>query len=354
MRSDNSFIAAAVQASPIFLNKEETITKACKLIKEAGNSGAKLIVFPESYLPAYPYWPRDFLQQRALSIKTFVALFENSIEIPSKDTDKLCQAAKKARAYVAIGISEKNENLNGTLYNTILYIDNDGKIMGKHRKLVPTFSERCIWGQGDGSDLNVFQTTLGNLGGLICYEHFMTLTKYAMFAKGEQIHVAVWPGYSRIKTNIDLVSRQYALEGQVFVITSCCYMNKAMIPDSFELKEQSEWDIAGGSGIISPHGHYIAGPIYGKEEVLYGEIDLTQIIEAKLMVDAVGHYARWDVATLNLNEEKRTPIRILKSNEAAILQNSEFHLVDRFPMKIHERIVSPKRKQIKKRNWKDG
>lgn len=350
MLSNNSkFVAAAVQASPIFLNKGETIKKACKLIKEAGNSGARLVVFPETYLPAYPYWPRDFLKQRALSIKTFVTLFKNSIEIPSKDTDILCEAAKKARAYVAIGVNEKNEKFNGTLYNTILYISNDGKIMGKHRKLVPTFSERCIWGQGDGSDLNVFETSLGNLGGLICYEHFMTLSKYAMFAKGEQIHVAVWPGYSRIKTNIDLVSRQYALEGQVFVIVSCCYMNEAMIPDSFELKKQSEWDIAGGSGIIDPHGHYIAGPIYDKEELVYAEIDLTQIIEAKVMVDAVGHYARWDVTTLNLNEEKRTPIKIPKGEEAARLQKSNFDLTVDSPMEIREEIGFQRRKEGKKR-----
>jgi aliphatic nitrilase len=313
------FKAAAVQAAPVFLNKEATIEKTCSLIKEAADNGADLIAFPETYIPTYPYWPKE-VKGRAPGYRAFVELFKNSVEIPGPDTDILCEAARKASAYVVVGLNERDKALPGTLYNTNLFIDKTGRIMGKHRKLVPTYGERCVWGMGDGSDLNVFDTDLGKMGSLICGEHFMTLSRFAMFARGEQIHIATWPGRESIITTIDTMCKSYALEGQMFVVVSSGFITPDMIPDDFELKADTEWGSRGGSGIIDPRGLYLAGPLYDREGIVYADIDMEKIIWAKAMVDVVGHYARYDVANLNLNEAKHRPIasRVTGDGGAAV------------------------------------
>ncbi len=169
------FLAAAVQATPIFLDREATVEKACKLIGEAAAQGACLIVFSEAWIPSFPYWPRELLASRSqygdASLQAHVALIKNAVEIPSESTRRLCQAARQADAYVMVGINERDAVSGGTLYNTQLYIDRTGQILGKHRKLVPTGTERVIWGRGDGSDLRVFATDCGRIGGLICWEN---------------------------------------------------------------------------------------------------------------------------------------------------------------------------------------
>jgi nitrilase len=310
------FTAAAVQAAPIFLDKEATVGKACHLMKEAGRKGASLAVFPEAYLPTFPYWPRALPHpDRELSIQAYVQLYEQAIEVPSPEVDQLCAAAKEAGIYVVMGMTEKEIGVSATMFNTLLFIDKNGAILGKHRKLVPTFEERCIWGQGDGSDLKVYPTEVGKLGGLICGNHLMGLVKYALLAKGEQIHAAVWPSLGRLKNYVDVVSRNYALEGQVFVIVSCGYITDDMVPDTFPLKKRTQWDVAGGSGIVGPNGEYLAGPVYGKEEIIYAEIDLREIIKNKAVHDVVGHYARPDVVSLLLREEPYSLIQVMKPKE---------------------------------------
>lgn len=299
------FIAAAVQASPVFMDKDKTIEKGCSLIAEAARNGARLIVFPEAWIPAFPYWGQQPGQGWALVWRD---LLQNSVEIPSSDTDILCRAARQANAYVAIGMNERDKRSRGTIYNTILFLDNKGNIMGRHRKLVPWTAERLYWGRGDGSDLRVFETEFGGLGGLICGEHFMTLSKYALWAKGEQIHCAPWPGQSWAKALIDVACRSYAMEGQVWVIVANNYITADMIPDDFLFKQSPVWSVAGGSGIINPRsGRYIAGPVYDQETIVYGEIDMGEVALAKAYFDVVGHWARWDVANLNLNEEHYVP-----------------------------------------------
>lgn len=289
------FTSAAVQAAPVFLDREATIDKACRLIDEAGGAGARLIVFPETWVPAYPFWigtPRIF------SASMFVRLFKNAVEVPSPATDALCRAAAKAGAHVVIGINER-DSVSHTLYNSLLYIGEAGEIMGVHRKLMPSFSERTIWGWGDGSGLHVFQTPLGRLGGLICWEHEMTLVKFAMYARGEEVHASVWPAWSFQKSHIDFGCRQYAYEGGCFVIASC----GVLLPDTLPQEMRSGFTQAGGgSGIIAPSGEYIAGPVYEKEEILYAEIDLEAVIRAKHSRDVAGHYARPDVVQLLLND----------------------------------------------------
>ncbi|MGQ0794409.1 MAG: carbon-nitrogen hydrolase family protein [Deltaproteobacteria bacterium] len=293
------FKAAAVQTAPVFLNKRETIGKVCGLIEEAGESGAKLIVFPEALIPTYPYWPKDAGAgaERKLIMDTYTELYKNSIEIPGADTDKIAAAAKSARSYVVIGV---NERAGGTLYNTMLFFDDKGGVLGKRRKLMGIHSEKCIWGMGGAQDLPVFDTDIGKIGGLFCYEHHMTLAKYALFTKGEQIHVGLWAGHGFVKPTMDFASRQYAFEGQVFVITASLYVNSDMIPDSFPLKKTTEWDFPGGSAIINPRGECIAGPIYDREGIIYADIDPDMIIRAKGVIDGVGHFSRPDILRLNL------------------------------------------------------
>jgi nitrilase len=305
------FKVAAIQASPVILSKEGCIEKCCKLTEEAAGNGARIVVFPETFIPTYPYWTRD-LPDRSGCYDSYVKLFKNSIKIPSKDTEKLGEVAKKTETYMVIGVNELDSELQGTLYNTNLVIGKDGRVLGKHRKLLPTFSERMIHGQGDGSTMSVFNTEYGKLGTLVCYEHHMPLTKYCNFAMGEQIHAACWPGLPWINNVVDVSSRQYAFEGQVFVIASAGYATKEMLPDDFMLKEYF-WPANGGSGIISPLGNYLAGPIYDKEEILYAEIDMELIIRAKYIFDTVGHYARWDVLSLCFNDEKYAPFKQIKN-----------------------------------------
>jgi aliphatic nitrilase len=314
------FTAAAVQAAPIFLDTKATVEKACHLIKEAGKNGAALAVFPEAYIPTFPYWPRALPHpDRELSIEVYAQLYEEAVEVPSPEVDQLCSAAKEAGIYIIMGMTEREVGVSATMFNTLLFIGKNGAVLGKHRKLVPTFEERCIWGQGDGSDLRVYPTEVGKLGGLICGNNLMTLVKYALLAKGEQVHAAVWPSLGRMKNYVDLCSRNYALEGQVFVIVSSGYLTEDMVPDTFILKEKTNWDVAGGSGIIGPNGEYVAGPVYGKEEIIYADIDLREIVKNKAMHDVVGHYARPDVVSLLLREEPYSLIKVMEPKEAKVV-----------------------------------
>ena len=285
-------------------------------MKEAGRKGASLAVFPEAYIPTFPYWPRAIPHpERELSIDAYLQLYEQAVEVPSPEVDQLCAAAKDANLCVVMGMTEREAGFSATMYNTLLFIDKSGEILGKQRKLVPTFEERCIWGQGEGSDVEVYPTEVGKLGGLICGNNLMTLVKYALLAKGEQVHAAVWPSLARMKNYVDLVSRSYAIEGQVFVIISSGYITEEMVPDTFSLKKKTHWDVAGGSGIVGPNGEYLAGPVYDKEEIVYADIDLREIVRAKAVHDVVGHYARPDVASLLLREEPYSLIQTVKPRE---------------------------------------
>jgi nitrilase len=314
------YIAAAVQAAPVFLNKHETIGKVCSLIEEARENGADLIVFPEAFIPAYPYWPKDLGTgpERKLVLDAYVELYKNSVEIPSEDTERLSAAARKAGSHVIIGVNERE---GGTLYNTILYIDKTGAILGKHRKLLSIDSEKCIWGMGGAEDISVFDTELGKLGGFFCYEHHITLAKYAMFMEGEQVHAGLWAGHGFVKPTMDCASREYAFEGQVFVIIASGYINEDMIPDSFPLKKFTTWDFPGGSGIINPRAEYLAGPLYDCEGILYAEIDMDTIIRAKAVIDSVGHFSRPDILSLKIGEKGRAE-RFIDNSEYAISKES--------------------------------
>ena len=303
-----TFVAAVVQASPVFLDRDATVDKAIELIREAGSGGASLIVFPESFIPAFPYWPRGIsLHESDLSVQAFVELHRNAVEIPGPAVDALAAAAHEVEADVAIGVTEREGRLGNTLYNTLLYLGSDGRVLGRHRKLIPTWSERCVWGRGDGSDLFVLDRGDYRLSGLICAENLMTLAKYALLAMGEQVHLALWPSFATMQTWTETVTRAYAIEGQTFVISACGIQTAATVPDSFPLKEQTVWNGNGGSAIIGPDGSYLVGPVYDEETILYATIDLEDIVRTKAVFDTVGHYARFDIASLNLDRTSYGP-----------------------------------------------
>ena len=300
---------AVVQAAPVFLDRDATVAKACRFIEEAADLGAQVIVFPECYVPAYPHWFNFYAAEHPLIMRFYRELFKNSVVVPSPATDQIGQAAEKARAYVVIGINEKEANSYGTLYNTYLFFASDGELLGKHRKLVPTYHERMIWGHGDASTLNVFETEIGRLGGLVCWEHWMPLARYALYTQGEQIHAALWPTAT---DTFHIACRNMAFEGRLFVIVSGSYLTKSMLPADFELAKEIEGYpevlSTGGSAIIGPDAKYLAGPVYDEETILYADIDLERIIEEKQALDVVGHYSRSEFLKLQINRSEMNPV----------------------------------------------
>ncbi len=307
------FKIAAVQATPVFLNREATVEKACALIAEAGGEGARLIVFPESFIPAYPDWvwvvPSG--RDRILS-GLYAELLANAVEIPSMATKRIGQAAMESGAYVVMGVTERDTEASGaSLYNTLIYFSPKGEILGKHRKLVPTGGERIVWARGDGSTLGVFDTPLGKIGGLICWENYMPLARYSMYAWGTELYVAAtWDrGEPWLST-----LRHIAKEGRVYVIGCSIVMRKENIPDRFEYKKlyapYRDWINGGDSAIVNPHGEITAGPASMKETVLYTEVDPQLMRGPKWMLDVAGHYARPDVFELIVHREPRPMIQV--------------------------------------------
>ncbi len=310
---ESPFTIAAVQAAPVFLNREATTAKACELIVTAGRAGARVIAFPEAFIPTYPDWVWAVpAGEDGLFTDLYAELLAQAVSVPSPTTEALCHAAQQAGAYVVMGINERNvEGSGGSLYNTLLYIGPDGRIVGKHRKLVPTGGERLVWAQGDGSTLEVYDTPFGRLGGLICWENYMPLARYTMYARGVQIYVAAtWDrGEPWLST-----LRHIAKEGRMFVLGCCMVLRKDHLPDS-PLKERfyagaGEWINTGDSAIVNPHGEIVAGPAREREEILYAEIDPRQLRGPKWMLDVAGHYARPDVFELVVHAEARPMLAV--------------------------------------------
>ena len=308
-QSDKPFRVAAVQAAPVFLDREATVDKACALIAEAGQNEARLIVFPEAFIPTYPDWVWAIPAGEAeLHNELYAELLDQAITIPSQATERLCQAARQAKAYVVIGMNERNvEASHGSLYKTLLYIDDQGSILGKHRKLIPTGGERLVWAQGDGSTLAAYETPLGKLSGLICWENYMPLARYTLYAWGTQIYVAAtWDrGEPWLST-----LRHIAKEGRVYVIGCGMALRKADIPDRYSFKQRfygaaGEWINEGDSAIVNPHGTFIAGPVHKREEIIYGEIEPAQMRGPRWMLDVAGHYGRPDVFQLTIRTDAR-------------------------------------------------
>lgn len=310
--------AAAVQAAPVFLDREATVDKACRLVEEAGANGADLVVFPEVFIPGYCHWLHFYPAGHPLSVRLHRELFKNAVEVPSPATDRLCQAAKKANAYVVMGLNERRPGMMpGTLYNTMLFIHRNGTIMGKHQKLMPTFIEKIVHAIGDGSTLKVFPTEYGPIGGLACGENGNPLLKFALYAQGEVVHAAGWPSYtdrgpSRLSHDLMLLRmRSYAFEGRVFAVSAAEMFTQEMA-EALELDGATREALArvgGYSAILGPMGQFLAGPAEYGETILYADLDLEQVVDARYRQDITGHYNRFDVVSLNYNGTPNVPIR---------------------------------------------
>ncbi len=302
-----TFLAAAVQRAP-GLTLEQGVEKAVAAIEEAGREGADLIVFPETWIPSYPYYHSRAADRQAFAA-SYQHTFQNSIAVPGPEWQRIAQAAADAQAHVVIGVNEREPNA-GTIYNTLAYIAPDGALLGKHRKLVPTLSERLIWGYGDGSDLDVYDTEVGRLGGLICYEHQMAPARYALSTLGIQVHASVWPGWEQLHPVIDAATRHLAYENACYVIVARETMSHDLLPAGSPFGEEPFWHAAGGSAIIAPGGKYLVEPVTDLETIIYAEIDLDATIESKRWVDSAGHYARPDVFQLHWDKRPNRPLVI--------------------------------------------
>lgn len=287
--------AAAVQMAPVWLDREASTEKVCRFAEEARDNGAELIVFPEVIIPGNPHWiwfqPQDF--------DHYVELYKNSVEIPSETTRRLCETAEKIQAFLVVGV---NERCGKALYNTMLFIDQQGKLLGSHRKLMGTYVEKTIWAMGGGEGLRVFDTTLGRIGGLICRENFSKLTCHVLASQGEQVHAACWiAGSSRRGDSfnkwIEASCIAHAVSSQTYVIASQSCSSKEEI-ELFNLKGPGGW-----SAIISPIGDIIAGPLPEGEGIAIGEIDLESAIRSYPMWDEIGYHARPDVFKVLVNWE---------------------------------------------------
>ncbi len=292
-----------VQASPVIFNKTATIDKVEKITQSLISEKTDLVLFPEAFIPAYP---------RGLSFGALVGsrsdagrrlwqrYWENSVDVPSDDTVRLGQCAVKMNAYLVIGVIEREK---GTLYCTILYFDPLGRLIGKHRKLKPTGTERLIWGEGDGSTLSVFPTPIGNIGGLVCWENYMPLARTAMYLKGVEIYLAPTAD-SRECWQSTL--KHIAIEGRCFVLGCNQFVTNQMYPDipEFQFEKDSLPDkmCRGGSVVINPFGNVLVGPLYDYEGNLIVELDLNEITRGKFDFDVIGSYARNDVFKLIINE----------------------------------------------------
>ena len=311
---------AAVQAASVFLDRDGSIEKACRLIREAGRNGARVIGFPEGFIPAHPVWYHHHPATGSLANKLAVALFKNAVEIgtpdaPGAEIVKLCDAARDANATVVIGVCEKMPKTLGTMFNTQVYIGPDGRMIGKHQKIMPTVGERLVHMGGYGDTFGAFQTEFGPMSGLICGENSNPLAVFALTAEGTRVHVMSWPNHFPIsgdplRNRVAIDAQSFAQMSKAFVIAACGTVDERMIEMLEPSKEAEKFlrdpDCCGGSCIVAPNSRLIAGPIGAEEGILYADCDLDIAIQMKLRHDFAGHYNRPDIFHLQINRKAPT------------------------------------------------
>jgi aliphatic nitrilase len=301
---------AAVQAASVFLDREGSTEKACRLIREAGRAGARVIGFPEGFIPAHPVWYHHHAATGALSNRLATELFKNSVEIPGHEIAALCSAARDANAYVVVGVCEKMPNTLGTMFNSQVYIGPDGRLIGKHQKIMPTVGERLVHMGGFGDTFGAIQTELGPMSGLICGENSNPLAVFALTAEGTRIHVMSWPNHfptsgDPLRNRVMVDSQAFAQMSKAFVISACGTVDERMIamlePGPTAERFLRDPDCSGGSVIVAPNSRVVAGPMGPEEGILYADCNLEIGVQMKLRHDFAGHYNRPDIFHLQIN-----------------------------------------------------
>ena len=326
MTTYSKFKLAAIQAAPVYFDREASTEKACRLILEAGAKGANLAAFGETWLPGYPFYVWEGNQWEVSG-----EYLANAVRIPSPTTDQLCEAARRANIDVVIGVVELDPQTQGTVYCTLLFISNEGTILGRHRKLKPTHRERSAWGEGDGSSLVVYERPYGRISGLNCWEHRMVLPGYALMAQGTQIHIAAWPGMSTSKH--DLLSRAFACQAGAYVIDVGALLSPEDITASaaeavFGKDPNSRKQVRtypGHSHIIDPDGDIIAGPAEG-ETILIAEGSTQFINQVKTYCDVGGHYSRPDVFQFGVS--RKTYRRMVETDTSQTIDPQPAELIE--------------------------
>jgi nitrilase len=294
---------ACIQAEPVVLDREATIDKLERLAGEAAAAGAQLLVFPEAFVPAYPssVWARAFAGWAEPGAKeAFALLARESVAVPGPAEARIGAAAREHGLWIVTGVTEVDPERPSTLYNTLLYHGPDGRLAAKHRKLVPTNHERLVWGQGDGGGLRALATPLGRLGGLICWENYMPLARFALYESGVELYVASTADDSDA-WQATLV--HIARESRAFVVAPSHFQRAASYPDDFPLRALLDGAGTlgrGGSAVLDPAGGYLAGPLYDAEGILYAELDPDRLWQERQRFDAAGHYSRPDVLALTV------------------------------------------------------
>ena len=301
---------AVAQLSPVFLDRDATVERACEAIKEAGANDARLVVFPEAFVPGYPLWVWTTAAGETQPLRALYAeLLSQAIAIGDESTERLAAAARHAGVFVAIGINERNAEASGTsLYNSLLYLSDLGGVLGVHRKLVPTAGERLVHAQGDGSTLDVHFTPIGKLSGLICWENYMPLARHALYARGVELYVA--PTWDRGEPWLSTL-RHIAKEGRVYVLASCSAMRVEDVPERFQVPHDAiseGWLNPGDSVIVDPDGKIIAGPVHERQEIIYANVQADRVTGPRWQLDVTGHYARPDVFQLTVDRAPRPQV----------------------------------------------
>ncbi len=294
--------AAVVQNSAVVFDREATLEKVARLSRDAKARGAELVVFPEAFVSAYPKG-LDFGavvgSRTPAGREDFRRYFESAVDVPGPASRRLEEIAGDLGVHLVIGIIERD---GGTLYCTVLFLSPEGRLLGKHRKLMPTGLERLVWGYGDGSTLPVFDTRLGRLGAVICWENYMPLLRTAMYAKGIQLYCA--PTADDRDTWLPTM-QHVALEGRCFVLSACQFVLRGDCPTDYAAAQGDSPDtvlMRGGSCIVGPLGQVLAGPVFNQSQILVADLDLDEIARGKFDFDVVGHYARPDIFRLHVNE----------------------------------------------------
>ena len=300
---------AVVQAE-VAPDLEHGLALTRQLTQAAADRGATLVVFPETWIPGYPAW-LDVCRDVALwdhgpVKRVFARMAENSVDITGESGRALGAIAKDAGVTLVVGVTERvsSGTGRGTLYNALLTYASDGTLLNHHRKLVPTYTERMVWGQGDAAGLVAVETSAGRIGGLVCWEHWMPLARQALHDSGEDIHVAVWPTAHEM---LQVASRHYAFEGRCFVVVAGSLMRMNALPPELEVhpdKASQTWALRGGSAIIAPNGQYLAGPVFEEPCTLVADLDLAQVREESMSLDVAGHYSRPDVLTIRVDRHR--------------------------------------------------